>query len=220
METIGLILMNKLRVKSPFSTSPVDSNELLSRVEADLNQLRDIAMANAQSALEDATVLKPHVDRVVVIPGTDEYANQVTRFVLSLEHGTRVLVTDLRDVLPKPLHKPFIREARTKGILVVPLSQKSLLKVDASIALELQGEVMASSLVNRIAEAAADEHDYQILKDLMLEGLSVPQIVKETGLSRSTVFRMRRKYEDRLREDVPNFVPQPLIMGVTPNSSE
>lgn len=209
METIGLVVMKRFIFMSLNGMQPVDSSDLQNTVESNLNRIREHALIRVDEAMSASSQLEEYVDRVVVMPTTDDYANQVSRFILSSEPGTRFLVTDLRDVLPRAIHSAFMREARNKGILVVTLKQKALLKVDVNIALELQNEISESSGTSRSDTSTASDEEYQVLRDLMLAGRNVPQIVNETGWSRSTVFRMRRKYEEQLKNDVPGFTPQP-----------
>ena len=221
METIGLVVMKRFSLMSLNGMQAVVSSDLRNTVESTLNRIRESALMRVDEAMSASSQLEEYVDRVVVMPASDDYANQVSRFILSSEPGTRFLITDLRDVLPRAIHSTFMREARKKGILVVALKQKALLKVDVNIALELQNEISQSSGTSRSDTSPTSDEEYQLLKDLMLAGRNVPEIVTETGWSRSTVFRMRRKYEERLKDDVPGFAPQPYsIVGTETNSDK
>lgn len=204
MDTIGLVVMGRPRLQRPVDISPVDSNDFLERIERN-SQL--ITMANNDSAtkvMAEASSLVEYVRKVIVIPYSEGYANAVTRFILSRDPGTRILVTDMRKVLPNPLHQATIEAARSKGILLIPLAQKALLQVDIHIALELQAELPSPSWSKK-PEIATDSEEYGKLKELMLSQCTVPEIMKEMGLSRSTVFRLRSKYAEQLRKDVPGF---------------
>ena len=203
MDTIGLVVMGRPRLSRPLDIRPVDSNEFLERLETN-NQLTTMATNDsATKVLDEASSLAEYVRKVIVIPYSEGYVNAVSRFILSRDPGTRILVTDMRKVLPKPIHSTVVESARSKGILLIPLAQKALLQVDIHIALELQADLPTTW--SRKPEIATDNEEYARLKDLMFAQCTVPEIMKETGLSRSTVFRLRSKYAEQLRKDVPGF---------------
>ena len=204
MDTIGLVVMERPRMRKPQDMSPVDSTELLERLETNVEAIRMATNERAMSVLDEASSLSEHVRKVIVIPYSEDFATRVTRFIFSMEPGTRILVTDMRKILPKALHSTTIETARSKGILLIPLAQKALLQVDIHIALELQADLPSPSWSTKPMPNTNDE-EYARLKELMLAQYTVPEIMKETGLSRSTVFRLRSKYAEQLRKDVPGF---------------
>lgn len=204
MDTIGLVVMERPRVKRPLDTSPVDSNELVDRLQANFEALKIATEESAMKALDEASSLTGFVRKVVVIPHSEGNVNAVSRFILGRDSGTRILVTDMRKVLPKPTHSSVVESARNKGILLIPLAHKALLQVDIQVALELQAELPNPSW-SRTPEPATDNAEYEKLKELMLAQCTVPEIMREMGLSRSTVFRLRSKYAEHLRKDVPGF---------------
>lgn len=204
MDTIGLVVMGRPRLQRPVDISPVDSNDFLERIETNSQLITMATNDSATKVMAEASSLVEYVRKVIVIPYSEGYANAVTRFILSRDPGTRILVTDMRKVLPNPLHQATTEAARSKGILLIPLAQKALLQVDIHIALELQAELPSPSWSKK-PEIATDSEEYGKLKELMLAQCTVPEIMKEMGLSRSTVFRLRSKYAEQLRKDVPGF---------------
>ena len=204
MDTIGLVVMGRPRLQRPLDIRPVDSNEFLERLESN-NQLTTTAINDsATKVLDEASSLAEYVRKVIVIPYSEGYVNAVTKFILSRDQGTRILVTDMRKILPKPIHSTVVESARSKGILLIPLAQKALLQVDIHVALELQAELPIPSWSNK-SEILTDNEQYARLKDLMRAQCTVPEIMREMGLSRSTVFRLRSRYADQLRKDIPGF---------------
>lgn len=204
MDTIGLVVMGRPRLSRPLDIRPVDSNEFLERLDTN-NQLTTMATNDsATKVLDEASSLAECVRKVIVIPYSEGYVNAVSRFILSRDPGTRILVTDMRKVLPKPIHSTVVESARSKGILLIPLAQKALLQVDIHIALELQADLPSPSWSKK-PEITTDNEEYARLKDLMLAQCTVPEIMRDMGLSRSTVFRLRSKYAEQLRKDVPGF---------------
>ncbi len=94
----------------------------------------------------------------------------------------------------------------SRKILVVSLEQTSLLKLDLDLAFELQEQWILAPMRKTIDEVHTKSDDnYSKLRDLMLEKLTVEKIAERLGQSKSTIFRWRKQFEDRLAVDIPGF---------------
>jgi hypothetical protein len=128
-------------------------------------------------------------------------------FIVGMEPGTKVLVSDYDQISldPKTLLNHLVT-AKNKNILVVATEQSALLSLDLDTAFTLQQQWVMKDIETEVsADRRNPNADYEKLRDLMNEGLSVTQIMDATGWSRSTVFRNRRIHYKDLCRDVPKF---------------
>ena len=128
-------------------------------------------------------------------------------FISSQEPGTKVMVSDYDQISldPKTLLN-HLSDAKQKNILVVATEQSALLSLDLDTAFTLQQQWVMKDIETEVsADRRNPDADYEKLRDLMNEGMSVTQIMEATGWSRSTVFRNRRIHYKDLCRDVPKF---------------
>jgi hypothetical protein len=115
-------------------------------------------------------------------------------------------LVDQRDYILAGRNELNTSSNRNKRILVVSLEQSSLLKLDLDVAFELQEQLVLAPLNKAIEESTGKtDENYIKLRDLMLEKLTVEKIAERLGQSKSTIFRWRKMFEDRLAQDIPGF---------------
>jgi hypothetical protein len=128
-------------------------------------------------------------------------------FIDGMAPGTKVLVSDYDQISLDPRTKlNHLNTAKDKNILVLAVEQSDLLALDLVVAFNLLQAWVIRDIETEMSEDRRNpDADYERLRDLMNKGLSVTQIMEQTGWSRSTVFRNRRIHYKDLCRDVPKF---------------
>jgi len=128
-------------------------------------------------------------------------------FIDGMAPGTKVLVSDYDQISLDPRTKlNHLNTAKEKNILVLAVEQSDLLALDLVVAFNLLQAWVIRDIETAMSEDRRNpDADYERLRDLMNKGLSVTQIMEQTGWSRSTVFRNRRIHYKDLCRDVPKF---------------
>lgn len=215
MRAIGYICKSHLIGQEQMNQTEIEFHESrFQTVDSILEKLRphvEHFVEDLEIAIED---LKPHVDSVAVkidaLPATAFLA-----FLRGCVHEV-ILVRSFRELSPRLSEQlELILEARGhsgtsnktgRRIVVVSLEQSSLIKLDLDVALELQEQWIIEPMRKALEESTsrADEN-YIKLRDLMLEKLTVEKIAERLGQSKSTIFRWRKQFEERLAQDIPGF---------------
>jgi hypothetical protein len=186
----------------------------LARVEHVMHQIQpsvELFIDQVEEAVED---LAPYVDSVAV-QISDNRPDAFKRFLRTCAQDV-IVVDSLKQISPKSADQlEIILLARgdtqwpnvfEKRILILSIEQKSLLKLDLDMAFELQEDWIIAPLRKAIDDSLGKAEDNYIrLRDLMLERLTVEKIAERLGQSKSTIFRWRKQFEDRLAVDVPGF---------------
>ena len=128
-------------------------------------------------------------------------------FIDGMAPGTKVLVSDYDQISLDPRTKlTHLNTAKYKNVLVLAVEQSDLLALDLVVAFNLLQAWVIRDIETEMSEDRRNpDADYERLRDLMNKGLSVTQIMEQTGWSRSTVFRNRRIHYKDLCRDVPKF---------------
>lgn len=152
---------------------------------------------------EDRLMLEPYVDRVVHIACPVQHRSW-SDFVRTILPGDKAVVIGYHVLAAKPHRQvELLREAQEQRILVISLKETALLQLDIDVALELHRQWVLDPLASTVQEDT--NTTYLRLKELMLEGYTGDKIAAAMGVSRSTVFRLRREFHDRLVDDVPGY---------------
>ena len=150
------------------------------------------------------SALEPYVDDLVAsVESSRELAWEA--FIVDVAEGSKVLVETFEQLSPFPAKQlEYIRAAKDKGILVLPMDQKELidLSIDAAYSLLSKYSLSAMEIQNN---PRSEEASYEKMLTLMKQGMSVVDIIEETGWSRSTLFRLRRQFKVNLAKDLPSF---------------
>ena len=174
--------------------------------DAILEQLRpyiDTFSNDTHQAIED---LSDYVDQVVVKVNASR-ATAWKEFIDEIPPLTAVMVKTFNEWAPADrIQLHLIEEARSREILVISKEQSALAKLDPTLAFELQQQWIIDPLKKSIGEQQGErEINYQKLLGLMRKNMTVERIAAELGQSKSTIFRWRKQYEDRLKLDLPGF---------------
>ena len=158
----------------------------------------------AQFLVSRMSLLEPYVDDLVVSVETSrELAWEA--FIVGVADGSKVLVETFEQLSPFPAKQlEYIRAAKEKGILVLPMDQKELIDLSIDAAYSLLSKYSLSAMETQ-HNPRSEEASYERMLTLMKQGKSVVDIIEETKWSRSTLFRLRRQYKDRLAKDLPSF---------------
>jgi hypothetical protein len=158
----------------------------------------------AQSLMDKASVLEPFVDELVVSVETSrELAWEA--FIVDVAEGSKVLVEAFDQLSHFPAKQlEYIKSAKERGILVLPMDQKELIDLSIDAAYSLLSKYSLSAMETQ-HNPRSEEASYERMLTLMKQGKSVVDIIEETGWSRSTLFRLRRQYKERLATDLPTF---------------
>ena len=215
MKTVGYVGLEQ--VLSPEHLNTIEIEALESRaetVDAVLRKLQPYVETIVDKAESMAALLRPFVDKVTVriheYTGRDFYqfleqcdADAVLLPSFNMLSDRLVAQRDFILAGRNELNRP---SNRTKRILVISLEQSSLLKLDLDVAFELQEQLVLAPLNKAIEESnGKTDENYIKLRDLMLEKLTVEKIAERLGQSKSTIFRWRKMFEDRLAVDIPGF---------------
>lgn len=154
--------------------------------------------------IDQAAVLEPFVDELVVSVETSrELAWEA--FIVGVADGSKVLVEAFDQLSPFPAKQlEFIRAAKERGILVLPMDQKELIDLSIDAAYSLLSKYSLAAMETQ-HNPRSEEASYERMLTLMKQGKSVVEIIEETKWSRSTLFRLRRQYKERLAKDLPSF---------------
>ena len=140
---------------------------------------------------------------------TDNFKSLVNE----LEFGATILVVDFNQIGGTAQEQiDMIQYARAKGILTLSLAHVSLIGLPREAAFTLLDDWVIRDLNRQLKPSKKSTTDqYSELVRLMKLGYSVTDISRETGWSRSTVFRLRRDNHAQLMRDVPGFgdIPEP-----------
>lgn len=153
---------------------------------------------------DQAAVLEPFVDEVVVsIETSRELAWEA--FIVGVADGSKVLVEAFDQLSPFPAKQlEYIKAAKERGILVLPMDQKELIDLSVDAAYSLLSKYSLTAMETQ-HNPRSEEASYERMLTLMKQGKSVVDILEETGWSRSTLFRLRRQFKDKLAKDLPSF---------------
>ena len=174
--------------------------------DAILEQLRpyvNMFSHDIHQAMED---LSEHVDTVVV-KVNDSRATAWKEFIDEIPPLTVVMVKTFYEWAPADIIQlHLIEEARSREIIVISKEQSAIAKLDPALAFELQQQWIIDPLKKSIGDRQGDrEVNYQKLLNLMRQNMTVERIAAELGQSKSTIFRWRKQYEERLKLDLPGF---------------
>lgn len=215
MRAIGYVCKSHLIGHEQMNRTEIVFHESrIQTVDSIMEDLRPYVQNFVESlefAFED---LEPHVESISVVINENR-ASAFRAFLRSCVHDV-VLVNSFRELSPRLSEQlELILEARGEAgsirlnerrILVTSLEQSSLIKLDLDVALELQEQWIIGPMRKALEEntSRADEN-YIKLRDLMLEKLTVEKIAERLGQSKSTIFRWRKQFEERLAQDIPGF---------------
>lgn len=206
MSTYGFAYMGEPRSLAQLAKQHVvDSSELDDALSAVVQRFVGDIDECKRRAHHYIEVLGPYVDKVYIAPVGGPRSNNLSEFIQNAEPQSKVLVTEWHEVLPPALIQQTIELARQRKILLVTLEHKALLLLPIDDALALQAQLSKQIPSRRFMLVDVDEEDYDKLMQLMAQGKTVDEIVAFTGWSRSTVFRLRKRFEERLRKDLPGF---------------
>lgn len=179
-----------------------------------IEEFRPYAERFVDDVTESISELEPHVDSWHVSVNN----NRFEAFLLFLRHCTfdAIVVDSLKQIsvrtneqlgiLQKAREEPNSLTESGNRVLIITTEQSSLLKLDLDIAFELQEQWILAPLRKAIDDSLGKSEDNYIkLRDLMIERLTVEKIAERLGQSKSTIFRWRKQFEDRLIADVPGF---------------
>ena len=154
--------------------------------------------------IDQAAVLEPFVDELVVSVETSrELAWEA--FIVGVADGSKVLVEKFDQLSPFPAKQlEYIKAAKERGILVLPMDQKELIDLSVDAAYSLLSKYSLTAM-ETMHNPRSEKDSYERMLTLMKQGKSVVEIIEETKWSRSTLFRLRRQYKDRLAKDLPSF---------------
>lgn len=140
-------------------------------------------------------------------------ADNFKSLVNELEFGVTILVVDFNQIGGTAQEQiDMIQYARAKAILTLSLAHVSLISLPREAAFTLLDDWVIKDLNRQLRPSKKSTTDqYSELVRLMNLGYSVTDISRETGWSRSTVFRLRRDNHAQLMRDVPGFgdIPEP-----------
>ena len=140
-------------------------------------------------------------------------ADNFKSLVNELDFGATVLVVDFNQIGGTAQEQiDMIQYARVKGILTLALAHVSLIGLPREAAFTLLDDWVIQDLNRQLKPSKKSTTDqYSELVRLMKLGYSVTDISRDTGWSRSTVFRLRRDNHAQLMRDVPGFgdIPEP-----------
>ena len=150
------------------------------------------------------SALEPFVDEVVAsIDSSRELAWEA--FIAGVPEGSKVLLESFDQLSPYPAKQlEFIRAAKVRGILVLPMDQKELIDLTIDAAFSLLSKYSLTAMES-MHDPRNEKDSYERMLTLMKQGKSVVEIIEETGWSRSTLFRLRREFKEKLATDLPSF---------------
>lgn len=190
---------------SVWKARPVSALDSL--VSETVNEVIGSVEATIDLATVTAVTLRSHGAADIMVHFNRSKEQAWNEFISSQESGTKVMVSDYDQISLDPKTKlNHLNDAKQKGILVVAIEQSALLSLDLDTAFTLQQQWVMKAIETEVsADRRNPDADYEMLRDLMNEGMSVTQIMEATGWSRSTVFRNRRIHYKALCIDVPKF---------------
>lgn len=207
MKTIGYYCKGTLLPPEALERLTVElMPSAMQTTDAILEQLRpyiDTFSNDIHQAIED---LSDYVDQVVVKVNASR-ATAWKEFIDEIPPLTVVMVKTFYEWAPADIIQlHLIEEARSREILVISKEQSAIAKLDPTLAFELQQQWIIDPLKKSIGDRQGDrEINYQKLLGLMRKNMTVERIAAELGQSKSTIFRWRKQYEERLKLDLPGF---------------
>ena len=202
---IGYVRVDSLKPFDLFNEWKVVSKAHIPSLVRDTELKARLQIVNeAGSLIEKAAVLEPYVDEVVASVETSrELAWEA--FIVDVAEGSKVLVEAFDQLSHFPAKQlEYIKSAKERGILVLPMDQKELIDLSIDAAYSLLSKYSLSAMETQ-HNPRSEEASYERMLTLMKQGKSVVDIIEETGWSRSTLFRLRRQYKERLATDLPTF---------------
>jgi hypothetical protein len=174
--------------------------------DAILEQLRPYIDTFSRDMHETVDGLSEYVEHVAV-KINDSRATAWKEFIDEVLPQTAVMVDTFNNIAPvEQIQLHLIEEARSREILVISKEQSAIAKLDPALAFELQQQWIIDPLKKSIGEQQGErEINYQKLLGLMRKNMTVERIAAELGQSKSTIFRWRKQYEERLKLDLPGF---------------
>lgn len=183
--------------------------------QAEIPAMAQNSLQMAQTAIDDfrklmafkAGSFTTHTDKVYIsVDSSREIAWE--RFIATVEPGSKVLIEEFDEISLYPDKQlEYIEAAKERNILVLPIDQKELidLSIEAAYSLLKKYSLVAMAAKHK---PRSEEASYEKMLTLMKQGKSVVEIIEATGWSRSTLFRLRREFKDRLATDLPTFKPR------------
>lgn len=127
------------------------------------------------------------------------------RFISVVKPGSKVLIEKFDEISPFPDQQlEYIEAAKGRDILVLPMDQKELIDLSIEAAYSMLTKFSLAEMATK-HKPRSEAASYEKMLTLMKQGLSVVEIIEATGWSRSTLFRLRRQYKERLATDLPSF---------------
>lgn len=215
MKVAGYVCMSQMITQEQLERTEVVMHEnRMHTVESVMSQLQPYVETFIDDIESYTTAMTPFVDTITVHV-SEVKVGDFYRFMHRCD-ADAILVPSFNMLSPRLLdHQELILDARgeltvtptrEKRILLVSLEQTSLLKLDLDLAFELQDQWVLAPLRKAVEEShGKSDANYIRLRDLMLEKLTVEKIAERLGQSKSTIFRWRKQYEDRLAVDIPGF---------------
>jgi hypothetical protein len=215
MKVAGYVCMSQMITQEQLERTEIVMHENRMRtVESVMSQLQPYVETFIDDIESYTAAMTPFVDSITVHV-SEVKVGDFYRFMHRCD-ADAILVPSFNMLSPRLLdHQELILDARgeltvtptrEKRILLVSLEQTSLLKLDLELAFELQEQWVLAPLRKAVEESHAKyDVNYMKLRDLMLEKLTVEKIAERLGQSKSTIFRWRKQYEDRLAVDIPGF---------------
>jgi hypothetical protein len=215
LKVAGYVCMAPILSQEQIASTKIEMHEKrMHTVESIMSQLQpcvEMFVDDLETVTEE---LRPFVDSLTVRISEQRY-NEFREYMYQVDSdailvpsfhmlSSRVqdqyeLILGARGELPLP-------PIRGNRILLVSLEQTSLLKLDIDLAFELQEQWVLAPMRKILEENRIKSDDnYTKLRDLMLEKLTVEKIAERLGQSKSTIFRWRKQFEDRLAVDIPGF---------------
>jgi hypothetical protein len=179
-----------------------------------IEEFRPYAERFVDDVTESISELEPHVDswHVSVNDNRLEAFRDFLRYctfdaiVVDSLKQISVRTNEQLGILQKAREEPNSLTATGQRVLIITTEQSSLLKLDLDMAFVLQDQWIVAPLRKALDDSSGKAEDNYIkLRDLMLERLTVEKIAERLGQSKSTIFRWRKQYEERLSMDVPGF---------------
>ena len=209
---IGYVWLAEPPITHTRTNRPIDLREVQHHLEYRQAAFDSLCQDTSNQVLRYQKQLSSMVESCRVAIGgykTDNFKSLVNE----LGHGSTILVVDFNQIGGTSQEQiDMIEYARAKGILTLSLAHVSLTGLPREAAFTLLDDWVLKDLNRQLKPSKKSTMDqYSELVRLMKLGYSVTDISRETGWSRSTVFRLRRDNNARLMDDVPGFgdIPEP-----------
>lgn len=215
MRSIGYTCVSRILNEDCLTSINFDQSASRFRmVDQLIEEFRPYAERFVDDVTESISELEPHVDswHVSVNDNRLEAFRDFLRYctfdaiVVDSLKQISVRTNEQLGILQKAREEPNSLTATGQRVLIITTEQSSLLKLDLDMAFVLQDQWIVAPLSKALDDSSGKAEDNYIkLRDLMLERLTVEKIAERLGQSKSTIFRWRKQYEERLSMDVPGF---------------